>query len=96
MRILFFARNGRFSCPLSLYRKLSGLSSSDPVDDPCLPSGRSENVTATFDLGPTSAEAVEAKYGKGALGGETAIFLKGTGDWDKCYDSLKPFTRFDF
>ncbi len=78
------------------FRKLAGLSSSDPADDPCLPSGMLAN--ATVNLGATmsssSAEAASRSYGDAVVSGAGAkLFLRGTGRWKECYTSLSDFVQ---
>lgn len=74
-------------------RDLAGLSPADLLDDPCLPLGMRENVTATFDVSGSEEVSDEHKAALGSPGQAVRLFLRGTGEWRGCYSSLTHFVH---
>jgi len=81
------ARYHRNSVLSQKENEMLGLTSSNPISDPCLPNGLTTNLTVNLDLNRVIDEAIKTK-----LTEEQLIFLYGTGEWEKCYRILTEFT----
>ena len=68
------ARYHRNSVLSQKENELLGLTSSNPISDPCLPNGLTTNLTVNLDLNRVIDEAIKTK-----LTEEQLIFLYGTG-----------------
>ena len=68
------ARYHRNSVLSQKENEMLGLTSSNPISDPCLPNGLTTNITVNLDLNRVIDEAIKTK-----LTEEQLIFLYGTG-----------------
>ena len=63
--------------------------------DPCLPVNYLENVTLPinpdqFTVG-NEDDSTQRELREQLRSDSNTVYMKGTGDWEKCYESLKPF-----
>lgn len=68
---------------------IAGFDKESRVLDPCLPKDHKEETKVQFSVEKMNAsDAVKAQ-----LRDRDTIFLTGTGDWNKCFSSIKIFTK---
>ena len=67
---------------------IRGLIPKFPYEDPCLPQGLKENVSLPIDVDHLK---YDLKYA--ALKPSQTLYLQGTGEWQKCYESLTDFVN---
>lgn len=67
---------------------IRGLIPKFPYEDPCLPQGLQENVSLPIDV-----EHLKYDLKYAALKPSQRLYLQGTGDWQKCYESLTEFVN---
>ena len=75
---------------LIFFSNLTGISVKIPILDPCLAKGFGDEIPSPIS-DPTSYD-IEERY-KAQLSDSHSLFVLGTGEWDKCYESLKEFTK---
>ena len=66
------------------------MSDETPILDPCLAKGFGDEIFSPIP--DPSAYDIEEAY-RAQLEGAPSLFVLGTGEWDKCYASLKEFTK---
>ena len=66
------------------------MSVKNPIQDPCLAKGFGDEIPSPIP--DPSVYNIEEAY-RAQLSGAPSLFVLGTGEWDKCYESLKEFTK---
>lgn len=80
---------------LPFVRDVYGLSAANRVVDPCLPVSYLENITLPinpdqFRVG-NEDDASQSELRERLKSDTNTVYARGTGEWEKCYESLKPF-----
>lgn len=70
-------------------RPILGLNDSSRLADPCLPLNFTEEPLVKFSIDKMNL----TQERKASLGQIEKLYLKGTGDWAKCYEDLKSFAK---
>ena len=72
------------------FSNLTGTSVKNPILDPCLAKGFGDEIASP--ISDPAAYDIEERY-RAQLSGSPSLFVLGTGEWDKCYEALKEFTK---
>ena len=67
---------------------IRGLTKKFPYEDPCIPKGLQDNITLNVDVENLN---LDLKYA--SLKPSHVLYLQGTGDWQKCYETLTDFVN---